>query len=130
MYEHRGCAHHVVVGAGPNSQITAANGNWRIKSTARGYRIENVYSSRALYADRDENWMDGFGAAQILEGTYWNITQNPDGSYRIVNTESQRCLYAHPEGTSQEGLGAEYPETCVSSHECWVFIFSAVVDEP
>ena len=101
-----------------------------MKSTDCGYRIESVYSSRALYAYRDGNWMDEFGATPKLEGTYWNITQNPDGSYRIVNTESQRCLYALPDGTSEEGLGAGYPEASVSTHERWVFVFSAVVDEP
>lgn len=107
---------------------------WKIMATSseypfyKSYYIENEYSGRRLYAQKNEGWQNGFGATSsdekaadqewFLYASDW-VFPKPDkdsdcvyGSYYIVNAASHRRLYADDKNDWNDGVGA-------SSEEMW-----------
>ena len=128
-----------VMGAGPNRFVNS-HGNWKINGDPHnGYRIVNVRRERVLYAHRDKNGQEGFGAGipENHEGDdgYWRMTQNVDGSYRVCNKGSQRLLWAgfmeadrsrSPWDGFSDNFGAVYQSERIEFGGDWYFIFTAM----
>jgi len=100
---------------------------WRLTdagTTPTSFRITNVASGRALYADGG-NWEHGVGAGSAVDaprdGTWLLKPQGSGARFRIVSRQTERSLFARDEDSNDAaGVGAGRPEGAVGGDGVWI----------
>jgi len=85
-------------------------------------RIINNCSQRSIYAQNENDWMDGVGASDETSGAYpdavWKLVPLRDG-FQLINELSQRRLYAQKDKDLAEEVGASSPDARDSKDSIW-----------